>query len=350
MTRQIRLTKFRDLDINDSFFDSLKEAYVEFPQWFARKRDEDVYVVDTNGATLSGFLYLKIEHDAVRDVTPSLPRRRWLKVGTLKVVGMGTKLGERVLKKILDTAISENAYGIYVTVFEEHSKLIALFKRYGFVEHGTKTSQNGTEIVLVRRLNNLVGDTRKDYPFVHSSAVRFWLLAVYPGYHTRLLPDSILNNEPREIVEDVSYANTIHKAYIAKLSLTRMSPGDVVVFYRTSDKKAPAYYRSVVTSVCVVEEVRSKRDFSSWEEYLRYALPSTVFTREELREQWTTWSRLYIAKMTYNFAFLRRITRGRLLDEVDVSEHPRWDLRELTREQFMQIFEMGGNDARLIVD
>jgi hypothetical protein len=350
MTRRIRLTKFRDLDINDPFFDSLKAAYSEFPLWFNRKRDENVYVVDTNGTKLSGFLYLKVENSQVLDVSPPLPHCVWLKVGTLKIEGIGTKLGERILKKVLDTAISTNADGIYVTVFDQHTKLISLFQRYGFVGRGTKTTSNGTELVLVRMLNVFVEDLRKDYPFVHTPGARFWMLAIYPGYHTRLLPDSILNNEPREIVEDVSYSNTIHKVYISKLSLMRMSPGDVIVFYRTTDGKGAAYFRSVATSVCVVEEVRSRKDFSSWEDYLRYALPSTVFTRDELREQWTTWPRLYIVKMTYNFALLRRITRGRLLDEVGISEHPRWDLRELTRAEFMSIFAMGGADARLIVN
>lgn len=350
MTRQMRLVKFRDLDINDPFFDSLKTSYVGFSKWFLQKSNEDAYVFDANGTKLSGFLYLKVEKEALLDLIPPLPKRVWLKVGTLKVEAMGTRLGERVLKKILDTAIAEKSYGVYVTVFPEHERLISLFKKYGFFEHGTKTSKSGTELVLVRVLSNFVRDLKKDYPFVHSENSRFWMLAIYPRFHTRLLPDSILTNEPREIVQDVSYSNTIHKIYIAKLPLTRMSRGDVVVLYRTSDKKAPAYYRSVATSICVVEEVRSRKEFPSWKDFLRYVATGTVFTREELTEQWTTWPRLYVVKMTYNFAFLHRITRGSLLDEVGISEQPRWDLRELTREQFMQIFEMGGTDARLVVD
>jgi hypothetical protein len=36
-------------------------------------------------------LYLKAEEGPVEDVVPALPARNWLKVGTLKIVGRGTK-------------------------------------------------------------------------------------------------------------------------------------------------------------------------------------------------------------------------------------------------------------------
>lgn len=349
VSRSLKRTKFKDLDVDDPFFDSLKAGYKEFPQWFASKADEDLYVV-TDGTSISGMIYLKGESGVVTDVTPTLPAQNWLKVGTLKIEGKGTKLGERILKKIFDTAIDNDSDGIYVTVFELHHSLINLFKRYGFTQQAIKTTDNGTEIVLVRSLNEFTGSQVRDYPFVHANGVRFWLLAIYPEYHTRLLPDSILNNEPKEVVQDVSHTNTIHKVYIARLALSRMSPRDVVVFYRTSDGKAPAYYRSVVTSVCVVEEVKTKRDFSSVEDFLKYAKPRSVFTEDELRDLWTSWTRLYVAKLTYNAAFRKRATRGQLLDSGVVSEQPRWDIRELSHSQFSKISQMGDLNARLIID
>jgi len=123
----------------------------------------------------------------------------------------------------------------------------------------------------------------------------------------------------------------------------------VVIFYRTNDEKGPAHYRSVVTSICVVEEVRRKRDFASVEDFIAYARPRSVFSEAELRERFTA-DRLYIAKMTYNAAFNRRVTRGRLLDEGVVTTQPRWDMRELTRTQLDSILEMGQVNARLVVD
>jgi hypothetical protein len=347
--RSLRLTKFRDLTLTDPFFDSLKKGYREFPQWFARKANEDVYVVD-DGEELSGMLYLKREDGAVGDVDPPLPKRKWLKVGTLKIVGRGTKLGERVLKKVFDTALASDAEAVYVTVFEVYDDLLTLFQRYGFKAVGVKKTDNGIEQVLVRFLTEFSGDLNSDYPFIHTSGRRTWLLAIYPEYHTRLLPDSILNNEPREIIRDVSHTNTIHKVYISGLALTRMTRGDIVLFYRTCDNKGPAYYRSVVTSLCVIEEVRQRRNFADVDEFLSYTRPRSVFSEEELREKFLTMERLSVAKMKYNSAFGKRTTRGQLLDEDIISEQPRWDMRELSREQFDRIISLGRVDARIIVD
>jgi len=352
MSRRLRYAKFSDLDINDSFFDSLKVGYEEFPDWFSRKCADgaELYCVEDDDSKLTGMVYLKVENGAVLDTTPALPAKKWLKIGTLKIEGRGTKLGERVIKKILDTAIDEDVDAVYVTIFEVHESLIRLFARYGFDHVADKATQNGVEQVLSRDLRVTSGNLRRDYPFIKLRGARCWLLAVYPEYHTRLLPDSILNNEAREIVQDVSHTNTIHKVYIGKLSLNRMSPGDVIVIYRTGDRRAAAYYRSVVTSLCVVEEVKSKKDFRQFEDFRDYVSAGTVFSEEELLEQWRNSPRLYVAKMTYNVALGRRITRGTLLDDGVISEQPRWDLRELNQDQLRRIINLGRINGRLIVD
>lgn len=351
VARRLKLTKFKYLNIADPFFDSLKLGYSEFTDWFERKSEEDVYaVIDNTTNALSGMLYLKREDGSVDDVMPPLPERKWLKVGTLKIDGKGTKLGERVIKKIFDTAISLGADGVYVTVFQLHQQLIDLFKRYGFEEKGTKTTQNGTELVLVRSLTDFKGDRLKDYPFVHLASQKAWLLAIYPTFHTELLPDSILRGEAEDIVQDVSHTNTIHKVYISKISTKRMNPGDVVVFYRTNDGKGKAYYRSVVTSICVVEEVKAKNEFANVETFLEYAKPRSVFSEDVLRDYWSTWKRLFVTKMTYNVALTKRTTRGQLLDQGIVSEHPRWDIRSLSMPQFFDIVQLGKVDPRLFVE
>lgn len=351
MTRQLKLARFRELSLNDPFFDSLKRGYPNsFEQWFARKADEELYIVIDDSKRLSGMIYLKEEQGPIQDVVPSLPDGRWLKVGTLKIEGRGTKLGERVLKKILDTAISKGMGGIYMTVFEVHAELILLFERYGFRKHSTKRTADGEEIVLLRKLDEFAGDLVADYPFMRTHNQTAWLLAVYPAYHSQLLPDSILSNEPREILRDVSHTNTIHKAYIGRVPLNRMRRGDAIVIYRTTDGQGPAFYRSVATSICVVEEVKSKTDFLDADHFISYAEPHSVFSIDQLRKQFETNNRLYIAKMMYTVAFSKRITRARLLEEAQVSEQPRWDLRELTHDQLRAIIKMGNVDARLIID
>ncbi|WP_238178918.1 GNAT family N-acetyltransferase [Methylobacterium dankookense] len=280
-----------------------------------------------------------------------MPAARRIKVGTLKIDAHGTKLGERVIKKIFDHALDQDVEEVYVTVFSDHESLIRLFKRYGFNEHGVKETANGKEIVLVRNLDQPEYDIIKDYPLINVEDARFYLLAIYPDYHTKLFPDSILRNERHHIVEDVSHTNTIHKIYIAELALTRLKHGDVVIIYRTTDIPGRARYRSVVTSICVVEETKTRKDFATVEAFIEYARPHSVFTEDELRDWYSDPAkRLFAVKMTYNAALPRRPIRDVLLNEVQISEQPRWDLRGITRHQFDKIAELSELNELLIME
>ena len=128
MERRLREGRFSDVPLANPFFDSLRQAYPPFDSWFQSKRDEPVLIIDDD-EELTGVVYLKYEDGPISDIRPVLPEGRWLKVGTMKVVARGTKLGERVLKRIFDEAISGFADGVYVTVFDVHDDLIRLFER-----------------------------------------------------------------------------------------------------------------------------------------------------------------------------------------------------------------------------
>lgn len=275
-----------------------------------------------------------------------MPAAKRLKIGTLKIIAHGTKLGERVLKKAFDTAIAEGVSEIYVTIFPKHVGLIRLFEKYGFSKCGMK---NG-EIVFSRQMNIHNGDIIKDYPHISLAGHRYFLLAIYPEYHTKLFPDSILHNEDANLVQDISYTNTIHKVYIAKMPLTRMQRGDIVIMYRTTDRPGQARFRSVITSVCVIEEVKRKGDFANLAEFLKFSVPHSVFSVAELRKIYTDPDRHYIARMTYNAAFTKRVIRDKMLDQVGISEQPRWDLRELTEDQIRHLANLGVLNASIIVD
>ncbi|MFK0278624.1 N-acetyltransferase [Ensifer sp. NPDC090286] len=351
MGQTLRPTKFKEVDLNDKFFDSLKAQYSEFSNWFKKKAQEPVYVIDEeNGSGIRGFLYIKVETGKITDVQPPLPAKKRLKVGTLKVNAKGTKLGERIIKRIFDHAILEDVAEVYVTVFDTHTSLIKLFERYGFEKKGIKTTPNGEELVLLRSFETTVGNIVKDYPFMQTEGKAKWLLAIKPAYHTALLPDSILKTEDPNSEEDIPHTNTIHKVYIAGLILTRMKKGDLVVFYRTTDISGKAFYRSVATSVCVVEETYSRKDFKDGNEFVAFAKDHSVFSEQELLERYEDGKPLYVAKMTYNAAFAKRPTRGALMNVVGVSEFPRWDLRPLTDDQFATILQLGEVDESLVVN
>lgn len=58
----LQKVKFSELDINKSFFDSFKESYPDFVNWFNNHQNKDCYVV-LNDKCITDLLYLKTEID-----------------------------------------------------------------------------------------------------------------------------------------------------------------------------------------------------------------------------------------------------------------------------------------------
>lgn len=343
---------FANINLADPFFDSLKADYAEFSQWFAKKAvaGDAAYVFYDDRDAIDGFLYLKIEDGAVLDTVPPLPVARRVKVGTLKINAHGTKLGERFVKKIFDHAILEGVAEVYVTVFAEHVGLIALLSRYGFFSVSTKTTPNGVEQVLVKRMFDLGATALQRYPLVRVTGQNIYLLSLMPQWHSRLLPDSILNNEDANIVQDISHTNSIHKVYLAAMEgVQALRPGDILLIYRMTDHQGPARYRSVATSVCVVEEYRHINTFSSQGEFVDYCRPYSVFNAAELADFWNRRRYPYVFRFTYNLALPRRVTRGTMIDECGLDENAYFGLLRLTPQQFHDIVSRGQVNENLII-
>ena len=212
-----------------------------------------------------------------------------------------SKLGERFVKKIFDHAVHAEVEEIYVTVFAKHIGLISLLTRYGFEPQAAKRTANGEELVLVKQMAAPYRNELKSYPLVNLRGTRAYLLALYPVWHTRLLPDSILRTETADIVQDISHTNSIHKVYLAAMpKMETLRRGDVLLIYRTSDEQGPARYRSVATSICVLEEYRSIRSFDNRDEFLAYCRPFSVFSDDELQRFWVEKKYPHIIRFTYN--------------------------------------------------
>lgn len=351
----LEIKRFDEINVNDSFFDRLRDSYPEFNQWFAKKAatGETAYVFYGGGRKLTDFLYLKIETGLVTDVTPLLPAKKRLKVGTFKIEPRGTRRGERFMKKIMDRAIADDVDEIYVTIFptDELKRLIDYFFTFGFKHVADKMhGESGAEWVLVKDMRELVGDIIKDYPFVRVSGTRKRLLSIKPCYHTKLFTDSILHNEHFDIVQDNTPSNGIYKIYICWMKDTAtLRRGDNVVIYRTGDGQGPAYYRSVATSICTVVEVKQYVDFSGIEDFLKYTEYS-VFTEEERRDWFKSKSNFIVIKMLYNVAFTRKVTRKELLEDVGISKDDYWGFCALSENLYDTIIKLGGADERYYVD
>lgn len=353
----LQLKKFSEINLLDTFFDSLRASYPEFDTWFRKKSYEGAvaYIYYINGV-LADFLYLKVENEELSDVEPILSKKKRLKVGTFKVDNESrhTTRGERFMKKIMDKAIAEEVEEIYVTMFptEELQKLIAMFEKFGFFHIADKNHADGrSEYVLVKDMRKQVNDLFLDYPFVKKTGSDKYVLSINPEYHTKLFPDSILNNEQKyDLILDVSETNSINKIYICWMrGVKDLKKGDKLVIYRTSDYQAPAAFRSVCTSVCTVCEVKTIDDFANEGDFVRYTNRYSVFSEDELRGWYKRKNDFTVIKMVYNIAFTKKVINKVMKEQVGL--HPNyWGFFKLTDAQFDRILELGEINERYIVD
>lgn len=309
---------FGNVDINDSFFDSFRNAYDGFDRWFARKCDEEAYICRSDDGKILGFLYLKTEgiSENYSDIEPPfLPKSR-LKVGTFKVESTGFRLGERFVKIIFDNALQRKVDEIYVTLFTDRGELVALEEllyRWGFVFYGIKHNGEKEEKVLVKHLHTMLDDAtpKLNYPNFSHLCNKF-ILPILPQYHTTLLPDSQLNSENRiDFLGREPHRYALQKVYISWASTNGAKPGDLILFYRMGVHGENKKYKSVVSTIAIVDEIIE--NIRSEEELLSLCQNRSVFSVDELKEFWVKHRyNLKILKFIFVKSLTKRLTLGYL--------------------------------------
>lgn len=346
----VKKSKFGNINLNDHFFDTLKEDYVGFDKWFIKKYDEEAYItINRDNDKLLSFLYLKVEDEKENysNISPVFSPKRRLKVGTFKVISNGFRLGERFVKIIFDNALKNRVQEIYVTIFDkrqEQCRLIDLLETWGFAKWGMK----GEEYVYVRDFSqkHTMDSLKSCYPYI-SKRQNTYLVPIYPAYHTELLPDSILNNEsPEDFVEDFPHRNCINKVYVSRAMEPYPKTGDILVFYRTG-----GYYQSVVTTIGEVLEVKS--NFQSEDEFILYCRKRSVYPEKELRDMWKySPKKPIVVSFLYVYSFPHRINMQKLI-ELNVlrgtDDAPR-GFKLITKEQLDRILNETRSDESFIIN
>ena len=342
---------FGHIDLEDNFFDSFKEDYPGFQNWFLKKSDDLAYVTSNiaNNKILS-FLYLKVEDESENyfDINPTFQPKKRLKIGTFKVISNGLRLGERFMKIVFDNALANKVEEIYVTVFDhrdEQKRLIDLLEEWGFNLWG----QKGNEKVYLRKfipkfeLNRL----SENYPYI-SSQQNCFIVPIYEAYHTELLPNSILNTEsPLEFVEDFPHRNSITKVYVSGAIHPHPAKGDILIFYRTG-----GYYKSVISTIGLVQEVIY--DIRTEEEFINHCRKGSVFPENELKAKWNYKKNIrpFVVRFLYVYSFPQRINMKSLIDLGvlnGVDDAPR-GFKPITNEQFKIILKETKSNESFIID
>lgn len=347
----VQKLKFGKIDLNDTFFDTLKEDYIGFDKWFIKKYDEEAYItINSNNGMLLSFLYLKVEdeNENYSNINPQFSPKRRLKIGTFKVISNGFRLGERFVKIIFDNALKNHVQEIYVTIYDkrpEQRRLIDLLEQWGFVLWGTKGEG---ELVYVRDFSPKfdIENLKAYFPYI-SKGKNAYIVPIYPEYHTELLPDSILNTEsPEEFIEDFPHRNCINKVYVSRAMEPYPSVGDILVFYRTG-----GYYKSVVTTIGEVLEV--KTDFQDENDFILYCRKKSVYPEQALREMWRYSARKpFVVNFLYAYSFPHRINMKELIDLkvlTGINDAPR-GFKPITKDQFEIILKETKSDESFIID
>ncbi len=345
-TLSVKKEYFGNINIQDPFFDSFRDDYEGFNSWFNRKSEELSYICSYE-KKINAFLFIKSEDETENysDITPVLPPKKRLKIGTFKVTANGFKLGERFLKIIFDNAFKQKSEEIYVTIFdkrEEQERLISLLEDWGFYFHGVKSTRNGEEKVYVKLFKRgeeiNVAFPKLTYPFISSDSDVF-IVPIYQSYHTELFPDSILRTEsPLDFIENEPHRNALSKVYISRSFERNLRSGDRIVFYRTGDK-GNAFHTGVVTTVGIVESVIT--DIKDETTFLTLCRKRSVFSDEELKKHWNynQNSRPFIVNFLYVFSYPKRANLKWLNENgiiPDIRDMPR-GFRKITQKDFINI-------------
>lgn len=315
--------KFKYLEkyYENDFFASLKNDYQNFKEWFNKKIKEeaDVYVYDPKGE-LKGLLYLKLEDEKedYSDINPVLKPKRRLKIGTLKTVGTGIRLGERFLKIAFDNAEKMNVDEIYLTLFKDEKKsdimsLHKLLKDWGFIEVGVKSTG---ETVLCKEIgfydeNKTV---KENYPNVKQNP-NYFFLPIESKYHTDLFPDYILRNENKyEYSEDKPYRYAIEKYYISNaFNINGARRGDIMLIYRMAPEYEYKKYKSCVTGQVIIEDIT---EVKTAEECIKMCKGRSVFTDDEIREKFISRGYVLVLHLLMLDSFPKKVPLNRIREEL----------------------------------
>lgn len=280
----------RKLDIEDPFFDSLKEDYgdSEFRKWFKEKSIEDrrCWMYQENDK-IKALLMLKEEENEPIPTSPPIQAAKRLKIATLKVDIPGYKLGELFLKMAFQYCISNHIFETYLTHYrKQDDRMIPLIENFGFEFSGFLPERKGKkekEEVYLKKLIPKEKDlhpmnlAKKYYPsFKDSLNIKKFLIPIMPLYHDRLFPD--FKERQMRITDYFEInipGNAIKKAYLSHSAIKKIGPGDVLLFYRSHDQKA-------ITSIGVVD--REPVHTNNPDKIAAIVGQRSVYLYEEIRE------------------------------------------------------------------
>ena len=274
-----------EIDKNQSFFDSLRQSYDGFDNWYQQKAEEQrkCWCIEDNNKRIVAISIYKHEQDEQLTDNGEKVKGKILKLCTFKVdaAARGKKLGERLLFIAFDYCVKNDIDWVYLHTYgEEQKTLVGLCEEYGFYFLG-KYKKDDVYIKPMKLGQTNLGSLEsliRYYPFFQdNNTVQKYIIPIQPQYHEDLFPD--FSNMKGSLFEsDQSLyscqGNTIKKAYLCHSNTKSLKKGDIVLFYRSSDRKS-------IQCMGIVEDAFTS---DKVEEVFPKIAKRTVFTHSDLEE------------------------------------------------------------------
>lgn len=235
------LTPFLD----SSFFDSLRDGYQPFNDWFHSKAEEGrrAWVNWQDDKRLGGIcIYARQERERITETTTlSGPA---LKLATFKVgeTHRGRKIGELFLKAAFRYASANRLESIFIHGdLNKHHFLFEMLKDFGFEQVGFHPGSDGRDAVYLKSHPTQAPVAplppfeylRAFFPhFRTDTEVKKYIIPIRPEFHEILFPDFVRKGPTQgQLFPSSNFAgNAIKMAYLSHAQTQKIDPGDLVFF------------------------------------------------------------------------------------------------------------------------
>jgi len=334
----IRERYLHEFDVQKPFFDSLRAGYgaSQFNLWYANSSSQHRKcwcVASKDASDLQALCIYKQEDTPVVTDCGIQLEGKVLKLCTLKVgeTIRGKKVGERLLYTAFNYAIENHVDFIYVHMNANcHEHLNSLVQDYGFQLVG---KYGGDEVyakamkpaVSAQPLQALEYAIQHHPHFRDDEAIQKFIVPIRPSYHENLFPDisdfstTLFGNEPSFFSPQ---SNTIKKAYLCHSKTTRVAEGDLLLFFRTGDRRS-------IEVIGVVEKAIRTQD-----PYLATSLVSkrTVYSQKEVSELLKKPTLIVLFRLMRYFPAIPNSRFGK----IEIKE-PIQTIRQISHQDFSQL-------------
>lgn len=300
---------FSNIDLSDSFFDSLKCSYPGndhssgFVEWFNRKAADGSHaLIFKDDVGLGAFLSLKEEEEGIKLVGQELEIKKRIKVSTFKIAERfsGQRIGEGALGLILWKWQESDAEEIYATLFKEQAELKRLLERFGFIFLGENL--NGELVYCRSKLHVDFQDPFKAFPYISKNTIPISYIIIDDYYHDKIFAYSELqgvHNNP--IFSSVN--NGLSKIYVGQSPQCNHKIGQTVLIYRKFTGEGVKRYKSCVTSYAIITNIIKVKQngtfLMSYDELKSNIGNKSVFDEAELRQKYENNYNMIVEELLY---------------------------------------------------